>query len=367
MGCTGSVSRPPQVENKPPEKNPTPRKQADEDDETRDTFGNDLINPGQLGIDNVASIPASISAGPSFFNLSSKFMVLEYRFVRHVGHGAQSDVFLVEHSETMEQFAAKVYDKSYLFRTSIGDTEQPIQKLYQEFQIMNALNSPNCLKLVEVIDDDCTNSVILILPFANAGSLSSHSWKSEKISEEEAKDTFAQIARGLKEMHSLNIIHRDLKPDNILKFSSGKVCIADFSVSKMLDHDDELLEDTDGTPAFYSPEECAGDAYYGKPADIWAFGIMIYVMIYGKLPFFDDDDEGVFFSQFMRISQKIINDEFEFPESVKISDDLRDLFSHVLDKNPQTRYTISQILEHPWLKDVPDRFPYEEEEEVPEE
>lgn len=207
-----------------------------------------------------------------------------------------------------------------------------------------------------MLDDQVTNTVVLILPFADAGSLSSYSWKSDKIPESQARDVFAQIARGLQHIHSQNIIHRDLKPDNVLKFSNGQVALADFSVSKFLEEEGEMCDDTDGTPAYYSPEECRGDPYFGKPADVWAYGMMIYVMIYGKLPFFEADEEGVSFSQFYKISYKIMNEEFEFPAEVEISDELRDLFSHVLDKNPKTRYTIDQVLDHPWLRDVPDLY-----------
>ncbi|KAH0790111.1 CAMK family protein kinase [Histomonas meleagridis] len=293
-----------------------------------------------------------IAAVPSFFNPEIKPTIFEYEFVRHIGHGATSDVFLVKNTETGENFAAKVYDRGFLFRTSIGDTEQPIQKLLREAQIMSSIQDKNCLSLIEILEDDVTNSITLIIPFADAGSLSKYSYKADPLDEETAKDVFHQIASGIHCIHSMNIIHRDLKPDNILKFSDGRVVIADFSVSIVLEDENELLEDTDGTPAFYSPEECLGIPYLGKPADIWAFGMIMYVMIYGKLPFFDFDDENIFFSQFFEISQRIINDEFVYPQTIPISSELKDLLTHILEKDPKKRYTIEQILNHEWFKDV---------------
>lgn len=298
----------------------------------------------------------TISSAPSLFNREVKLTIFEYEFIRHIGHGAQSDVFLTRNTETGKEYAAKIYDKDFLMRTSISDAEQPIQKVLREIQIMTAIRHPHCLGFIEAIEDDVTNTVILVIPFADAGAMSKFSYKSDKMAESDAKIDFAQIARGLQHLHSLNIIHRDIKPDNILRFSDGHVAIADFSVSAFLEDENALLEDTDGTPAFYSPEECSGESYRGKPADVWAFGMTLYVMIYGKLPFFEADDEGVFFSQFFKISQRIVSEEFEFPEDTPISGDLRDLFSHVLDKNPDTRYTIDQVLEHPWLRDVPDLY-----------
>jgi serine/threonine protein kinase len=319
-----------------------------------------VISPG-VEVNDSRGIALGTSAETvnvaSFFNSIEKPTIFEYRFLRHIGHGSRGDVFLVLDLEAMEYRAAKVYDKQWLYRKSVTDPEPPIKRLEREVEIMSQLRHQNCMSLIEVLEDDATRSIILILPFADLGALSTQSWKADPISEEDAKFVFAQVARGIQHIHSLNIIHRDLKPDNILRFSDGLVQLADFSVSTQLSDENVMLDDSEGTPAFYSPEECSGDPYLGKPPDIWAFGMMIYVMIYGKLPFFDSDGEAVYFSQFFQVCQKIISGVFEFPESTPISTELRDLFDHVLDKNPKTRYTIDQVLQHPWLRNVPEFEP----------
>jgi serine/threonine protein kinase len=259
-------------------------------------------------------------------------------------------------SETQQYYAAKVYNKSYLARVSISSPEPPSEKLMREVEIMIELNHPNCINLIEVIDDEGTNSLLLVLPFADGGALSAYSWKSDGISEKEAQFQFVQIARALQHLHSRNIIHRDLKPDNILKFRDGRAVLADFSVSMKLESEDQLLVDTDGTPAYYAPEECMGEPYLGKPADVWAFGMMLYVMIYGKFPFLSAVDETVLYAQFMTLAKKIVSEEYEYPDTVPISAELRDFFSHVLEKDPTKRYTIDQALEHPWLKNAPEHL-----------
>ena len=304
----------------------------------------------------VPSQTSGISTVPSFFNPESKPIIFEYQFLHHIGHGAQSDVFLVQNLETGIFYAGKVYDRNYLFRVQIGDSEQPIQKLAREVQIMSTLAHPNCLKMIELLEDEYTNSYVLILPYADDGPMSSLSYKADPVSEETAKWYFYQIALGLQHAHSQNIIHRDLKPDNILKFKDGHVVIADFSVSIMMEDPTKLLDDTDGTPAFYSPEECRGDPYLGKPTDVWAFGMMLYVMVFGKLPYIDDDEVGVYYSHFFKISSKIISDDFTFPENIPITDSLRDLFSHVLDKDPTTRYNIDQVVAHHWFESVVPKY-----------
>jgi serine/threonine protein kinase len=85
---------------------------------------------------------------------------------------------------------------------------------------------------------------------------------------------------------------------------------------------------------------------------------MLYVMIYGKCPFLEAGDEDICFVHFMTIMKKIVATEYSYPGP--ISPELKDLFQHVLDKDPRTRYTMRQVLEHPWLRDVPDPFPREE-------
>ncbi|OHT10197.1 CAMK family protein kinase [Tritrichomonas foetus] len=344
--CLSSTRRVTSVIDRPPTKHDGG---GDEDETTETSTKTDSFGIVPTKLTPVPSQPHGISTVPSFFNPDAKPTIFEYQFIKHIGHGAQSDVFLVQNTENEIFYAAKVYDRTYLFRTSIGDAEQPIHKLIREAQIMSTIQHPNCLNLVELLEDEYTNSIILILPFADDGALSSYSYKADPLPENDAKFYFFQIALGLQYVHSQNIIHRDLKPDNILKFKDGHVVIADFSVSIMLGNESDLLDDTDGTPAFYSPEECRGDPYLGKPTDVWAFGMMLYVMMFGKLPFFDADDEGVFFSQFFKISQRIVSDEFAYPESIPISAELRDFFSHVLDKDATTRYTIDQVVEHPWF------------------
>ena len=288
---------------------------------------------------------------PSFFNPVEKPTIFEYEFQQHIGRGAASDVFLVKNVENGMYYAAKIYDQAYLYRTSIGDAVQPIEKVSREIELMVECQHPNILSLIELLDDQPSNSLILIIPYAEKGSLSKSSWKADPLPEPEAKNIFRQIASGLQYLHGLNIIHRDLKPENVLVFDDGHVVISDFSVSERLEDPNVYLEDTEGTPVFYSPEQCSGEPYLGKPADCWAFGIVLYVMIFGKLPFFEADDEAAYKTHFYHIAQVISSSEISYPPSSEnLSGDLMDLFHHILDKNPKTRYTIDQIVNHKWFE-----------------
>ncbi|EAY01511.1 CAMK family protein kinase [Trichomonas vaginalis G3] len=290
-----------------------------------------------------------IRDSPSFFNPLEKPTIFEYEFQQHIGHGSASDVFLVKNQETGIMYAAKVYDQDYLYRMSIGESVPPIEKVSREIQLMSEINHPNIVPLIEILDDQPTHSLIIILPFAEKGSLSKSSWKADPLPEAEAKNTFRQIASALQYLHSLDIIHRDLKPENILCFADGHSAISDFSVSLKLEDPNEMLEDTEGTPVFYSPEQCSGEPYLGKPADCWAFGIVLYLMIFGKLPFFEADDEEIYRTHFFHISQVISTEELTYPDTSNLSNELVDLFHHILDRNPATRYNMDQICSHKWF------------------
>ena len=142
----------------------------------------------------------------------------------------------------------------------------------------------------------------------------------------------------------MKMIHRDIKPDNIL-FTSGtaEIKLTDFTCSRGDIEDNTRMFDSEGTPCFTAPEchvvEVGG--YAPKPTDIWSYGIVLFTFCNeGKLPFYGQSELEI---QINSREQKLD----ELPE--KWSDDLKDLVTKVLTKNPAERPTIKQILEHPWL------------------
>ncbi|OHT00905.1 CAMK family protein kinase [Tritrichomonas foetus] len=284
----------------------------------------------------------------TFISQEKNPQIFEYRFIKSIGRGSHAEVYLVEHIESQTEMAAKIYDKFFLYRNTIGDTSQPIERVYREMQIMTMTRHPNTMQIKEVLDDDYTNSFIFVMPYADAGCLQKDIDR-EAIPEQKAQFIFAQIAEGLDYLHKRNICHRDIKPENIMKFSSGKYVLADFSAAIILPDESDEIDETEGTPAFYSPEECTGEPFRAKPADVWALGVTLYYMIYAHLPFFDESDDGCFLSQLFKISQQIQNDPLTLDEDVQISDSLRDLFGKIIDKDPQTRLTAREVLQHPWV------------------
>ncbi|OHT04141.1 CAMK family protein kinase [Tritrichomonas foetus] len=307
----------------------------------------------------------------SFLLQNERAQIYEWQFLNEIGKGAMSRVFLTKNIENGEICAAKVYNKSQLSKQNLGTNETMFDQVNREIDIMAKLSNPYILSLIEAIEDDVTNSLILILPFAINGTLQSLLEKGNSIDDDGLAVCFHQTAEALRYLHSNNIVHRDIKPDNILAFSNTYYVLSDFSVSTELESEDTLLEDTKGSPAFLSPEECSGEKFDGKRADVWAYGITLYSAVYGRLPFNLDSGQSCSIANtVLHVTQMLEQEELEFPESRPISNELKEVLTNVLQKDPKKRPSFEQIVKYEWFKDAWEidkanqQNPEEEEDEV---
>jgi len=165
------------------------------------------------------------------------------------------------------------------------------------------------------------------------------------LTEDEAWRSFRDVISGLEYLHYQKIIHRDIKPSNLLRADNGEVKIADLGVSNEFDGADALLTNTAGTPAFTAPECLSikqGDSpYSGKAADIWSLGVTLYCLIFGNLPFHDDN--------IVVIYNKIRTQKLQIPTSSETSPELIDLLEKMLVKDPHDRIKLQDIKIHPWV------------------
>ena len=203
------------------------------------------------------------------------------------------------------------------------------------------------------------------MEYINGGNLFSFVKKRRKLSEKTAKFLFRQIIEGIKHIHQNNIVHRDIKLENILIDVNNNIKICDFGIGKILSSNDELLYDQCGTPMYIAPEiflSSKKKGYKGPPVDIWSSGIALYIMLSGSLPFdinqyYLDNllDKNISSEEEEKrhniILQKvIINNE---PKKIEnISKEAKNLLAGLLNKNPDKRLTIDEILNHPWLKET---------------
>ena len=162
---------------------------------------------------------------------------------------------------------------------------------------------------------------------------------------------FHQLVSGLHYLHNQGIAHRDLKPENLLLNEEGRLHIADFGFSRLL-NSQQMLQTVCGTPNYMAPEVLKEKGYDGKKADIWSCGVILYAMLAGYLPF-DDNNMTL-------LCEKI--EKGVFRKSSKFSENAVSIIDQMLTVDPNKRITLEGIIKHPFF--VPG-FDYEKVCELP--
>jgi [calcium/calmodulin-dependent protein kinase] kinase len=253
-------------------------------------------------------------------------------------------------------YAIKIISKDFLKKRKNGKTtETYFEDIKREIAIMKKLLHPNILRLYEVLDDPKVNKMYLVLEYMKKGDLinvlkkrdgNGNDSDFQTLSDFEVWQIFRQLVTGIRYLHFQNIVHGDIKPQNLLLGEDGLVKIADFGISQMLSGSDEQLHDAGGTPAFMAPELCEGKKNFsGQLADIWAIGATIFMLRFGQPPFVA--------KSIINLYYKICNDPLVFPATPSIEPGLQNLIEGMLEKNPEKRLTIAQIVAHPWYRQPP--------------
>ncbi|KAK4878358.1 hypothetical protein RN001_010864 [Aquatica leii] len=294
----------------------------------------------------------------------------QYKLMDSIGQGAYGIVKLAYNQEDDTHYAMKILSKKKLLKRAgmfgrlpprwiakSSDSEMltPLQRVYREIAVLKKLDHPNVVKLVEVLDDPEEDQLYLVFELLEKPILAIPTV--EPLSENNAWHYFRDVILGIEYLHYQRIIHRDIKPSNLLLTESGRVQIADLGVCNEFDGSDAYLSSTVGTPAFMPPEalrEGRTGGFSGKAADIWSMGITLYSLVYGHVPF---NDENI-----ISLYTRIKNHPLEFPSSPYISSALKDVISRMLVKDPKQRITLPEIKAHSWItKDGTFLLPSEEE------
>ncbi|XP_038830151.1 calcium/calmodulin-dependent protein kinase kinase 1-like isoform X2 [Salvelinus namaycush] len=296
----------------------------------------------------------------------------QYKLKDEIGKGSYGVVRLAYNEDDEQYYAMKVFSKKKLMKMCGfprrppprgASTEQglppkplgPLERVYQEIAILKKLDHLNIVHLVEVLDDPAEDNLHMAFELMPKGPVMEVP-SDTPFTEEQARFYFRDIILGIEYLHYQKIIHRDIKPSNLLLGDNGHVKIADFGVSNQFEGSDALLSSSAGTPAFMAPEMMTDheQSFTGKALDVWAMGVTLYCFVYGKCPFIDEYIIG--------LHNKIRNRPVEFPDTPEVCKELKELIIRMLDKNPDTRITIPEIKEHPWVtEDGTDLLPLEEE------
>mmetsp|Transcript_1342 Transcript_1342/g.5464 ORF Transcript_1342/g.5464 Transcript_1342/m.5464 type:complete len:669 (+) Transcript_1342:51-2057(+) len=270
--------------------------------------------------------------------------VNQYIMIKQLGVGSYGLVRLCLNTEDNQLYAVKVIDKGALKKKNnrLGKKkDSPLDNVMREVAIMKKISNEHIVNLVEVIDDPNGTELYMIMEYVECGPVCGRDGPA--ISESVVLDYFRQMCMGLDYLHFNGVLHRDLKPENMLRNADGVLKLADFGVSEIFAEGGEgdTLKRTAGTPAFLAPEVCAAGPYQGRAADVWAMGICLYNMLYAKVPYFA--------MSVLEIYEAIKNDPLVIPPEPAISDDLKDLLLHILEKDPEKRYTLEEVMSHKWV------------------
>ena len=258
-----------------------------------------------------------------------------YKIVKRIGEGSFGKVYQAVSILTGKEVAIKKFDKAEI------KTEMAKQKIFQEAKIVNMLDHPNIARLLEVFENK--GNIFCVMEYAKEGDILNLIKTRGPLDENTARFIVVQVAQGLKYCHSKNILHRDIKLDNVLLSENYTAKICDFGISRVVKKGELIFEDS-GTPAYTAPELVSGKGYSGFQADVWSLGIMLFVMVTGKVPFKDKSKSPDVLHQLIK------KGEFTFPPIPHLSEPLQDLITRMLCVDPDKRITIEEMLVHPWFK-----------------
>ncbi|XP_065348758.1 calcium/calmodulin-dependent protein kinase type II alpha chain isoform X7 [Cloeon dipterum] len=259
-----------------------------------------------------------------------------YELKEELGKGAFSVVRRCVQKSTGLEFAAKIINTKKL-------SARDFQKLEREARICRKLQHPNIVRLHDSIQEE--NFHYLVFDLVTGGELFEDIVAREFYSEADASHCIQQILESVNHCHQNGVVHRDLKPENLLLASKAKgaaVKLADFGLAIEVSGDQQAWFGFAGTPGYLSPEVLKKEPY-GKPVDIWACGVILYILLVGYPPFWDEDQH--------RLYAQIKAGAYDYPspEWDTVTPEAKNLINQMLTVNPAKRITASEALKHPWI------------------
>ncbi len=282
----------------------------------------------------------------------------EYDIRDLLGSGTVGEVRRAIHRKSGEERAVKII--------SIGGRNrglmqvQPTTALQAEATILQKLKHPYVVRLFDVYPPTASsNNIYLVMELLHGGDLFDRIVEKGRFTETESRRVMRRLLNAIHYLHEeCNIVHRDLKPENILCVHRGldrciEVKITDFGLAKAVNGCQESLKTFCGTPQYFAPEvlkrrsTVAGRGRYGKPADMWSLGVILYVLLSGTQPFdVELDDAASTDSQGDGDSKRV---QFSNEHWEGISESARDLIRKLLVVDTNSRFTVQQACDHEWM------------------
>ncbi|KAJ3145891.1 hypothetical protein HDU89_006777 [Geranomyces variabilis] len=235
-----------------------------------------------------------------------------------------------------KKFAVKIIDKRQLGK---------LDTLRTELSVLHRLSHAHIITLHEAFETP--SHVHIVTDLATGGELFDRILAKGSFVERDASRLVREILLGVAYLHDQNIVHRDLKPENLLfkgPQDDANLMIADFGLAKIID-EGAFLQTACGTPHYVAPE-ILRQSGHGKGVDMWAIGVITYVLLCGYTPFYEGEQQSN-----AALFQAILQCEYEFDRAYwsEISEGAKDFISKLLVVDPSRRATVQVALQHPWL------------------
>ncbi|CCA67867.1 probable Serine/threonine-protein kinase gad8 [Serendipita indica DSM 11827] len=284
-------------------------------------------------VGGTGQVQLSITYRPS---VRQSLTIDSFELLKVIGRGSFGKVMQVRKRDTGRIYALKTIRKAH-----IAEKGEVTHTLHERL-VLTKVSSPFIVPLKWSFQSE--SKLYLVLSYVNGGELFHHLQREQKFNEERSRFYAAELLLALEHLHSLNIVYRDLKPENILLDMSGHLALCDFGLCKIDMTSSDKTNTFCGTPEYLAPEVLKHIGYDMR-VDWWTFGVLLYEMLAGLPPFYDENTSEMY--------RKILQEPLRFPE--EMGSDARNLITRLLNREPEGRLGSNgaeEIKKHAFFKTI---------------
>ncbi|OBZ71365.1 Serine/threonine-protein kinase gad8 [Grifola frondosa] len=279
--------------------------------------------------------PGKIQIGVAFKPSSGHSLTIDdFELITVIGKGSFGKVMQVRKRDTSRIYALKTIRKQHIVERG------EITHTLAERLVLARVNNPFIVPLKFSFQSE--QKLYLVLAFVNGGELFHHLQREQRFNEERSRFYSAELLLALEHLHELDVVYRDLKPENILLDYTGHIALCDFGLCKLNMKDSDTTNTFCGTPEYLAPEILNGQGY-NKTIDWWTLGVLLYEMLSGLPPFYDEITDKMY--------QKILHNPLVFGD--EIGSQARSILTGLLTRDPSQRLGVNgadEIKKHPFFE-----------------